>query len=117
MPMLVGLSGGPKNLEAKNFTTPRQAIKIIEAGKGAWTAGENGSLTVWRDRKGILRGELGRFLRTIESAKFEDFKTLSAWLKPRLEEIRRPNAIAAEQCKVIARMDALDAVLFGRRFK
>ena len=89
MPMLVGLPGGPKNLEAELFTTPRQAIKIIEVGKGATAAGENGSLTAWRDRKGVLRAELGRFLRTIESGRFDDAKALAAWLNPRLKEIRR----------------------------
>lgn len=116
MPMLVGLPGGPRNLEAENFSTPRQAVKIIESGKGATTAGENGSLTAWRDRKGILRAELGRFLRTIESAKFEDAKSLAVWLKPRLKEIQKPNATAAAQRKALARMDALEA-LFGRSLR
>ena len=97
MPMLVELPGGPQNLEAVNFTTPRQAIKIIENGKGATTAGGNGSLTAWRDRKGVLRAELGRFLRTIESERFSDAKTLMAWLKPRLIEIQQPNSKAAKQ--------------------
>lgn len=103
-------------MEAENFNTSQQAIKIIKAGKGATTAGENSSLTAWRDRKGMLRAELGRFLQTIESARFEDTKALSAWLKPRLKEIRQPNALAAAQRKASARMDALEALL-GRPLK
>ena len=96
MPMLVGLPGGPKNLEAENFRTPRQAIEIIERGNGATTAGENGSLTAWRDRKGLVRAELCRFLRVIESERFVDAKALAVWLKPRLKEIRQPNTKAAQ---------------------
>lgn len=103
MPMLVGLSGGPKELEAENFRTLRQAIKIIEAGKGATTAGENGSLTAWRDLKGVLRAELGRFRQIIEKERFgDDSKALTAWLKPRLKEIRKPNAQGAAQRQALA---------------
>ena len=109
MPMLIGLPGGPKRLEAESFKTPRQAIKIIEAGKGATTAGENGSLTAWRDRKGVLRGELNRFLRTVEGEKFTDTKSLVAWLKPRLIEIMQPNAEGA--AKRAALTDDLTHVL------
>ena len=112
MPMLVGLPGGPQNLEAQNFTTARQAVKIIEGRKGATTAGENGSLTAWRDRKGGLRGELCRFLKVIEAAKFDDTKSLMAWLKPRLKEIRQPNAEAAEKRRALAE-DLTHS--FGRR--
>jgi len=112
MPMLVGLPGGPKNLEAENFKTPRQAIDIIERGNGATTAGENGSLTAWRDRKHLLRAELCRFLQVIESERFVDTKALAAWLKPRLKEIRRPNAKAAEQRQALVE-DMTH--IFGRR--
>ena len=88
-------------MEAENFNTPRKAVEIIERGKGATTAGENGCLTAWRTRSGILRAELGRFLQIVEAERFDDYKALAAWLKPRLKEIRHPNAKAAQQRKAL----------------
>ena len=97
--LLVGLPGARKRIEAEQFKTAAGAVRIIEAGKGAYANGENGAINVWRDKKGTLRASLERFREAVESERFAGYGGLAYWLKPRLKDIRQPN----ERCAAIKR--------------
>lgn len=99
MPMLVGLPGAKKRLEAEPFKTAAGAVRIIEAGKGAYACYENGAINVWRDKRGVLRANVERFHETVESERFMGYGGLAYWLKLKLKEIRQPN----ERCAAIKR--------------
>lgn len=99
MPMLVGLPGAKKRLEAEAFKTAAGAVRIIEAGKAAYACYENGAINVYRDKKDVLRAQVERFRETVEEGQFVGYASLAHWLKRRLREIRKPN----ERCAAIKR--------------
>ena len=99
MPLLIGLPGAKKKLEAVEFKTPAAAVRAIEAGKGAYAHAENGAINVWRDKRGVLRALVLRFHEVSESERFMGYAGLAYWLKPRLKQIRQPN----ERCAAIKR--------------
>lgn len=113
MPCLIGLPGmGKKIIEAERFNTPRQAVKILGNGLAACTAGESGAINVWIDRKGQIRAHVCAFLQVTDSVICDDMGCLTAWLKPRLLQIRKPNIEARAQAQR-ASDDRVD--LLGRR--
>lgn len=91
MPEFRDLPHGPKVLEAKAFDKPRQVRAIIKAGYGAYAAGENGSISVWRDSWGELRADLQRFRVCQGSAVFKSMAECERWIAERLPSINEPN--------------------------
>ena len=95
MPMLIGLPGRRKPLEAEYFTTPRQCAAILHRGLGATANGENGAINVW-PVKGGFRGHWMQFRAAVEEFTWKTPYEAAPVLKRWLREINKPNAKCAE---------------------
>ncbi len=88
MPKLCNLEGIKKEkIDAEFFGKALEIKKILDSGKAATAADENGALNVWKDDEGFFRCTAMRFCSTINEERFADFKDVEKWAKKWLKEI------------------------------
>lgn len=80
MPRLIGLKGiTTKETECEWFSKPMQLKRILDSGKAATTAGDNGAINIWKDDEGFIRCEAQRWCRTINERKFSKISEVRTW--------------------------------------
>jgi len=89
MPALKGLPGTDgREIEGEFVGSVSAALRVLSKGKPAIFAAENGSINIWRDDSGRLRGERHFYKLVRESKRFYSQAALAVWLKSAIKKIR-----------------------------
>ena len=88
MPLLVGLPGTSRKIEAVIVDSGAQAVKALRDGKAATAAGPNGAINVWIDDGGRYRCHLQVFREVNHSANCRSLRSVSAWVREYLARIQ-----------------------------
>lgn len=90
---LVGLEGiKRKQIEAVFFRSADELSSIIEEGKGATAAGDNGAINIWKDDTGFIRCEMQRYLRRMDSKIYRTISGAKRWATKWLKQIHSSDA-------------------------
>ena len=88
-PQLHDLEGiKKKKIACEFFRKPSQIKSILDSGKAATAADENGALNVWKDDDGFFRCTAMRRMMTIDEQRFSNLKDAKQWARKWLEEIK-----------------------------
>ena len=88
MPTLKGLPGMAQDIECEFFQEAHEVAAIIEKGKAATEAGENGAINVYKDDAGFICCELQVFCSQQDFKTFEHLESAMNWIERNLEIIR-----------------------------
>jgi hypothetical protein len=94
MPLLHGLPGRRKPIEAEYFKSAEKCAEIVRRGIAATAFGENGAINVW-PVKGGYRGHFLQFHEVVEDGTWPEPESAFPALRRWLRQIRKPNARAA----------------------
>jgi hypothetical protein len=81
MVTLKDLDGKPGLTRAEFVENRTAALRVARTGKAATSAGDNGAINIWRDRRGQLHARFSRYRVTENYAKGMTLGDLGAWLK------------------------------------
>lgn len=62
---------------------------VLENGCACVSAGDNGSINIWKTDAGVIRGEAMRFCFTIESKVFTSYVEVTEWADKWIKKIKR----------------------------
>lgn len=85
---LRGLPNTAGAIEAVFANSATAALRIIRDGKGATMAADNGSVSLWRDDDGKLRGTRCFYMRDMESLTFKNASLAATWYRRALKKIQ-----------------------------
>lgn len=87
---LDGVRGGKLNPRGKHMArTAAGLMAILKKGRICSAAGDNGSVTVWRDDKGQYRCEFSRWLSCVDSQVFTTKAAVLRWLVEWMPKMER----------------------------
>lgn len=89
MPMLIGLEGVKGKIETECASSVSKMIQIFRNYGAATAAGDDGAICIWRDDRGILRGDLQRYMITMDKQEFATIKAMHEWVRTTWPKIGR----------------------------
>lgn len=79
--LLVGLPDTTRELEADMVFSPSAVVRALRAGRAATTAGDRGAINIWKDDNNNWRGEVLRFMVSVELKTFKKQAAIGPWFK------------------------------------